>query len=104
MDRKPERGVLPCHWYENPDYPGERFLVPCCPERVQDLDAACTCELPVQELERLRAEAADQERRLRRAMLEREHYARALLQLPDGHALLDRAHRSAADDPRMPPR
>jgi hypothetical protein len=50
---------LPCHWYENPDHPGERFLVPCCPERVQDLDAECQCELPVDELVRLRREVAD---------------------------------------------
>ncbi|MFD9950865.1 hypothetical protein ACFWYW_59095 [Nonomuraea sp. NPDC059023] len=49
---------LPCHWYENPDHPGERFLIPCCDERVQDWDADCRCELPVDELVRLRDEVA----------------------------------------------
>jgi hypothetical protein len=49
-------GPLPCHWYENPGHPGERFLVPCCPERAQDMDAACTCEFPIEELARLREE------------------------------------------------
>lgn len=94
----------PCHWYKNPDNPGERFLIPCCPERVQDMDADCACELPVEELVRLRAEVVDLTRRLTVAELEREHIARALLNLPGGLPVLDAAYKEAARDRRMPPR
>ncbi|WP_433357780.1 hypothetical protein ACQP25_44375 (plasmid) [Microtetraspora malaysiensis] len=56
--------TLPCHWYENPDTPGELFLVPCCEARVQDPDTDCTCELPIDELARLRREIAEVRRQL----------------------------------------
>lgn len=76
-------GPLPCHWYENPDWPGERFMVPCCFERLTDPDAKCTCELPVSELVRLRREIAERTARATRAVRELRALEMALIGRPD---------------------
>lgn len=88
--------ALPCHWYENPDHPGERFLVPCCPERIQDMEAACTCKLPVDELVRLRKEVARLRVEHARARLDYRDLSHAVGRHDDGEQIFAAAKRARA--------
>lgn len=49
---------LRCCWFEVPEEPGSRMLLPGCMERVQDPDAACTCPTTAEEIDRAKAEYA----------------------------------------------
>ncbi|SEU46468.1 hypothetical protein SAMN05421811_12741 [Nonomuraea wenchangensis] len=99
----------PCHWYENPDRPGERFLIPCCYERLEDPDT-CTCELPIEELRRLRAENRELRARLDQRDRDFLDLAAAISGRPDARAIWDqmdayrqrRAQVAAEDAQRAP--
>lgn len=87
--------TLPCHWYENPDHPGERFLIPGCYSRLDDPDQ-CTCTHPWDELPRLRRQVAELEAQLRDAQQRYSDLLSMVAAHPDGAAVLDNARKLAA--------
>jgi hypothetical protein len=87
----PAEAPLPCHWYENPERPGERYLVPCCYERVQDADAKCGCELPVDELVRLRREVTQAKTAREKAVRDLRAMEIVLARRPDFDAVFKEA-------------
>lgn len=89
----PAEARLPCHWYENPDHPGEKFLIPCCGERTQDWNANCGCELPVDELARLRTEVSGAQTAAQKAIRDRVAMEIVMARRPDFHQVMAEARK-----------
>lgn len=86
-----------CAWVIPPDEPDARYMVPGCPERVQDWDAECTCPTTAEQLDEFEAKIRELEAEAMRASDRSSALIAVIGRFPNARELLDEVNQKVRE-------